>query len=79
MRTVETPCMRMVKYIGQISANLLDYTATEGKVPYFLVGAVIWLNLEVDRYNTKRETMRTVMLLLSVACLPCLLSYSQNS
>lgn len=33
--------MRRVKYIGQISANLVDYTATEGKVTEYLVGAII--------------------------------------
>lgn len=41
MRAMETPCMRRVKYIGQISANLIDYTATERKVPEFFVGAII--------------------------------------
>lgn len=41
MKAVETPCMRRVKYVGQTSANLVDYTATEEKVPEFLVGAII--------------------------------------
>lgn len=46
----------MVKYIGRINiSKRIEYIVIEEKVFFFLVGFIIWLNLEVDWYKIVLE------------------------